>query len=57
MMNDLVATLDVETIVIEDIEISKNIDKNFKVNIQNELKINMFRKDKMWVLAGDKQNC
>lgn len=33
MMNDLVATLDVETIVIEDIEISKNIDKNFKVNI------------------------
>lgn len=32
MMNDLVATLDVETIVIEDIEISKTIDKNFKAN-------------------------
>ena len=54
-MNDLIATLDVKTIVINDKQLSKEIGKTLKQQMK-DLDINMFYK-KMWILAGEKSNC
>jgi hypothetical protein len=40
--------------VIEDVDVSKAINKDYRQKVINDFKIDFFRKDKTWVLAGDK---